>query len=211
MDKLDKETKMPIDKTKITKEMISKAAMCQTADELIALAKGNGINITKEEAESYLAELDNVELDSKTLENEHEDALTIPFDSLESPGKLHLLTASVEDQSKYLLVDNHASIHVQTVTWRFKREEDANAIEVVSSTKDDITLSPLPFADQLTVRVAESGQPFTAQLCDLSGRVVASGDDVAQVSFTTSSLPEGVYVVRLIRDGQVFYSRKVTK
>jgi len=153
----------------------------------------------------------NWKLDSKTMEGEHEDVLTIPFDSLESPGRLHLLTASVEDQSKYLLVDNHASIHVQTVTWRFKREEDANAIEVVSSTKDDITLSPLPFADQLTVRVAESGQPFTAQLCDLSGRVVASGDDVAQVSFTTSSLPEGVYVVRLIRDGQVFYSRKVTK
>ncbi|MBO7430637.1 MAG: Nif11-like leader peptide family RiPP precursor, partial [Spirochaetia bacterium] len=59
---------MPIDKTKMTKEMLAKAAMCQTADDLIALAKDNGIDITREEAESYLAELDNVELDSKTLE-----------------------------------------------------------------------------------------------------------------------------------------------
>ena len=59
---------MPIDKTKMTKEMLKRAAMCQTADELIALAKGNGIDITKEEAESYLAELDNVELDSKALD-----------------------------------------------------------------------------------------------------------------------------------------------
>ena len=59
---------MPIDKTKITKEMLKRAAMCQTADELIALAKSNGIDITKEEAESYLAELDNVELDSKALD-----------------------------------------------------------------------------------------------------------------------------------------------
>ena len=59
---------MPIDKTKITKEMLEKAANCNSADELIALAKGNGIDITKEEAESYLAELDNVELDSKVLD-----------------------------------------------------------------------------------------------------------------------------------------------
>ena len=59
---------MPIDKTKMTKEMLKRAAMCQTADELIALAKGNGIDITKEEADSYLAELDNIELDGKTLD-----------------------------------------------------------------------------------------------------------------------------------------------
>ena len=59
---------MPIDKSKITKEMLAKAANCETAEELIALAKANGIEITKAEAEAYLAELENRELDSKTLE-----------------------------------------------------------------------------------------------------------------------------------------------
>ena len=59
---------MPIDKSKITKEMLSKAAKCETAEELIALARTEGIEITKAEAEAYLAELDNVELDSKALE-----------------------------------------------------------------------------------------------------------------------------------------------
>ena len=59
---------MPIDKTKITKEMISKAAKCETADELIALAKAEGMEITKAEAESYLAELSDYELDSKALD-----------------------------------------------------------------------------------------------------------------------------------------------
>jgi len=59
---------MPIDKTKITKEMISKAAKCETADELIALAKAEGMEITKTEAESYLAELSDYELDSKALD-----------------------------------------------------------------------------------------------------------------------------------------------
>ena len=59
---------MPIYKSKITKEMLSKAAKCETAEELIALARTEGIEITKAEAEAYLAELDNIELDSKVLD-----------------------------------------------------------------------------------------------------------------------------------------------
>jgi predicted DNA-binding protein len=64
-----KEANMPIDKSKLTKEMIDRAAMCQTADELIALAKIKGIEITKEEAEAYLDELEDFELTSEALEN----------------------------------------------------------------------------------------------------------------------------------------------
>ena len=58
---------MPIDKTEITKEILSKAAKCKTAEDLIALAKAEGYNITKEQAEAYLAELQDCELDEKTL------------------------------------------------------------------------------------------------------------------------------------------------
>ena len=59
---------MPIDKTKLTKEMLEKAMKCQTADELIALAKAAGIDITKDEAEAYLAELADLELNSDALD-----------------------------------------------------------------------------------------------------------------------------------------------
>ena len=59
---------MPIDKTKLTKEMLEKASKCQTADELIALAKKAGSEITKDEAEAYLAELADLELNSDTLD-----------------------------------------------------------------------------------------------------------------------------------------------
>ena len=59
---------MPIDKTKITNDMLEKAAKCQTADELVALAKSEGIELTKEEAAAYLSELENMELDNKALE-----------------------------------------------------------------------------------------------------------------------------------------------
>ena len=59
---------MPIDKTRITREMVEKAKQCATADDLIALAKGEGIDITKEEAEAYIDELDNFELGTDQLD-----------------------------------------------------------------------------------------------------------------------------------------------
>ena len=64
-----KEAKIPIDKTKITKAMLEKARECKTADELMILAKAEGFKLTKEEAEAYMAEMDNMELDEDALDN----------------------------------------------------------------------------------------------------------------------------------------------
>ena len=58
---------MPINKNELTKEQIAKAMSCGTAEELMELAKSEGIELTKEEAEAYMAETEDVELDSDTL------------------------------------------------------------------------------------------------------------------------------------------------
>ena len=58
---------MPIDKNMITQEMVTAAMQCKDADELMALAKAEGFAITKDEAEAYLTELADVELDEKQL------------------------------------------------------------------------------------------------------------------------------------------------
>ena len=60
---------MPINKNEITKEMIVKAMQCKSADELIALAKTGGYELTKEEAEVYMTELSDFELDGIELKN----------------------------------------------------------------------------------------------------------------------------------------------
>ncbi len=57
-----------INKNEITKEMLQKAATCKTVDELIALAKTEGYKLKKEEAEAFLAEQRDVELDEAALE-----------------------------------------------------------------------------------------------------------------------------------------------
>ena len=58
---------MPINKSELTKEQIAKAMSCETAEELMELAKTIGVELTKEEAEAYMAELADIELDGETL------------------------------------------------------------------------------------------------------------------------------------------------
>ena len=54
-------------KNELSIEMVKKAMKCNTADELIELAKAEGFEMTKEEAESYMEELADFELDEDTL------------------------------------------------------------------------------------------------------------------------------------------------
>ncbi len=60
---------MPINKKEITKEMFAKAMQCESAEELMELAKSGGFELTKEEAETYMAELSDFELDDIALKN----------------------------------------------------------------------------------------------------------------------------------------------
>lgn len=60
---------MPINKNELTKEQIQKAMACETVEELMELAKAEGVELTKEEAEAYMAEMADVELDSDALKN----------------------------------------------------------------------------------------------------------------------------------------------
>lgn len=57
-----------INKNDLTKEQVAKAMACKTAEELMALAKSEGMELTKEEAVAYLAELADFELNSKALD-----------------------------------------------------------------------------------------------------------------------------------------------
>ena len=59
---------MPVNHNELTKEMIMQALNCKNADELIALAKTGGIELTKEEAESYMTELADFELDDNQMQ-----------------------------------------------------------------------------------------------------------------------------------------------
>ena len=58
---------MPINKNELTKEQIQSAMAGESVEELMELAKAEGVELTKEEAEAYMAEMEDVELDSDAL------------------------------------------------------------------------------------------------------------------------------------------------
>ena len=60
---------MSIDKIELTKEQVTKAMACKTVEELMELAKSKGVELTKEEADAYMAEMEDMELDSESLKN----------------------------------------------------------------------------------------------------------------------------------------------
>lgn len=56
-----------INKEELTKEQIEKAMACKTAEELVAAAKAEGVELTKDEAEAYMAEFEDYELEDDAL------------------------------------------------------------------------------------------------------------------------------------------------
>ncbi len=51
----------------ISREALAEAMKCETPEALVKLAKDQGVELTKEEAEAYLSELDDLDLDSAQL------------------------------------------------------------------------------------------------------------------------------------------------
>ena len=51
----------------ISKEVVEKAMQCDTPEELMALAKEHGFEITTKQAEAYLADLEDFDLDSEQM------------------------------------------------------------------------------------------------------------------------------------------------
>ena len=54
-------------KANLSEEVIAKAMQCETPEQLVELAKSEGIELTLDEAQAYLAEMDDIELDSQKL------------------------------------------------------------------------------------------------------------------------------------------------
>ena len=54
-------------KANLSQEVIAKAMQCETPEQLVELAKSEGYDLTLDEAQAYLAEMDDFELDRQQL------------------------------------------------------------------------------------------------------------------------------------------------
>ncbi len=73
-----------------TKEQLQKAMACKTAEELLALAKAEGIAMTCEEAEKYLAQLATRELSVDELQGVSGGMTTTGMPDTKDPYKVLL-------------------------------------------------------------------------------------------------------------------------
>ena len=51
----------------LTKDMVKQALKCKDTDELLALAKSQDYEMTREEAEAYMAEINDFQLDDEAM------------------------------------------------------------------------------------------------------------------------------------------------
>ncbi len=58
---------MKINGNEIPKEVLAKAVVCETPEDLMKLAKEYNFELTAEEAQAYLDELDNLDIPSEQL------------------------------------------------------------------------------------------------------------------------------------------------
>ena len=58
---------MKINGNEISKDVLAKAMLCDTPEELVKLAKENGVELTAQEAEAYLSEAEDIDLDSEQM------------------------------------------------------------------------------------------------------------------------------------------------
>ena len=135
---------MPIDKSKLTKEMLEKAMACETPEELIALAKEAGVEITLERAKAYLEELENVELDAEELDKvaggaydcgEYERSCFACDSEVAVPGGIKLIK-DLKVGDKVITLDASGKEIVGVVTEVMKPSEE----EIVEVTFSDGTL-----------------------------------------------------------------------
>ena len=150
-------------------------------------------------------------IDGQTIEGQEDTLFTVDFSTLENPSSTHLLTARIEDQSPYLLVDNHDKKHYTTVTWRFSKEEETDAIQVVEAEEDEFIVHPLPFSDHLTVERRNSNESFSTRIIDMEGKILSEATGHETVTINTNDLPRGIYIVQTVVRGQVVISQKVMK
>lgn len=120
------------------------------------------------------------------------------------------LTVTVEDTTQLLRVDNHASIHISSVSWSINKTTTAIKKITSSSTETNIDLYPNPTSGSTNIRFDEATKGDTRiDIFDLQGQKILSFSNVNSIDL--QSLSQGIYVVRIYINNNLVTTRKIIK
>ncbi len=85
----------------ISQELMAKVMQCKSADEIIKLAEGNGIEVSKEDADAFLDEYSDVELDEEMLNMASGGAYNCPNNDSDCYSNFHITTKTdIKDKNR---------------------------------------------------------------------------------------------------------------
>jgi hypothetical protein len=120
------------------------------------------------------------------------------------------LTVTIEDTTQLLRIDNHASIHISTVSWSINKTTTAIKKITSSSSETIIDLYPNPTSGSTNIKFAEAVKGDTRfDIFDLQGQKILSLSNVNSIDL--QSLSQGIYVVKIYVNNNLVTTRKIIK
>jgi len=129
------------------------------------------------------------------------------------PGN-NTLRVTVEDTTKLLKVDNHASVHIATVAWSINRIVTGVRKITGSSSEIIIDIYPNPVSDFLNIKLAgETTGKIKLEIYDMQGK---NQKKLPLSSYSVNSidlrdLNQGVYVAKIFIDNTLITTRKIIR
>lgn len=147
------------------------------------------------------------QLDGVILDNNLE---MLQLDQTSLPVGIHTLTASVTDASEYVRTDNHASLHVNSVTWTIDRS--ALGISLTSSkNKMAFTVFPNPSADIVNFVIdMDKDSTLSVEVMTADGKIVQQSATQKiskgkyQDTLQLQNLASGTYIIAFKLNGTVY-------
>lgn len=133
------------------------------------------------------------------------------------PGTLsrgaHELLAIIEDTTLLVRTVDHTTLHATSVSWNVNANTETG-IEVLSASRNDYLVSPLPFESVLTFSNKWPQQVETRlELFNAAGALMMSStfQDDANCSLYTAQLPSGIYLLCVYQRNKLIYKQKIVK
>ncbi|XCF06124.1 M64 family metallopeptidase [Tamlana crocina] len=124
------------------------------------------------------------------------------------------LIAAVHDASSFLKIDNHESLHINTVTWTINYS--TLGVEGITSTENSLSISmyPNPTSDIIHFKFENNnGRSLKIDIIGVDGKVIKSlsVENYGQQQLNLGDLKTGVYIARFYSDKILLATKKIVK
>jgi hypothetical protein len=125
---------------------------------------------------------------------------------------INTLKVTIEDTTQLLRVDNHATLHISTVTWTINKS--LTGIKDITGTSSEMAIEmyPNPAAGYINIKLPEliKGK-IKLEIYDLSGKrlKVRQLQSTGVNSIDLHGLDKGIYIGRILLDNNQLTSRKI--